>query len=118
VKKGLPESIRGEAWKRLAQIEITKGKMTDIKYQVLLSTTLFVLNQCKDLLVQKSSAVEQIDLDINRSYRNHIQFKERFGFGYSANVLFVNNMLCRQVTLFNVLKAYSVYDTGIFLILL
>jgi len=35
-------------------------------------------------------------LDINRSYRNHVQFRERFGSG--------------QISLFNILKAYSVYD--------
>ena len=45
---------------------------------------------------QESKWSEQIDLDINRSYRNHILFRERFGEG--------------QISLFNILKAYAVYD--------
>jgi hypothetical protein len=44
----------------------------------------------------KSASAEQIDLDVNRSARNHVQFRERFGSG--------------QVSLFNILKAYSNYD--------
>jgi len=48
------------------------------------------------LLSEDSKFTEQIDLDVNRSYRNHIQFKERFGVG--------------QITLFNVLKAYAIRD--------
>ncbi len=48
---------------------------------------------------QDSKWAEQIDLDINRSARNHIQFRQRYGEG--------------QVALFNILKAYSVYDQDV-----
>jgi hypothetical protein len=48
---------------------------------------------------QPSQWSEQIDLDINRTYRNHIMFRERFGQG--------------QVELFHILKAYAAYDKDV-----
>ena len=39
----------------------------------------------------------QIDLDVNRTYRDHIMFRERYN--------------QRQSALFHVLAAYSVYNT-------
>lgn len=44
-----------------------------------------------------SMDVRQIDLDVNRTYRNHIMFRERY-----------NN---KQQMLFRVLVAYSVYNS-------
>ena len=41
----------------------------------------------------------QIDLDVNRTYRDHIMFRERYN--------------PRQQALFHVLAAYSVYNTEI-----
>jgi len=79
VLKGIPESIRSEAWKKLTGCE---SRRDEEKYQSLIKCS--------------SKWAEQIDLDINRSFRNHIQFRERFGSG--------------QVSLFNILKAYSVLD--------
>lgn len=46
-----------------------------------------------------SPDVRQIDLDVNRTYRDHIHFRERF------SVL--------QISLFNILCAYSVYNTEV-----
>jgi len=79
VLKGIPESLRSEGWKKLSGCDKEQNAQ---KY--------------KELLLSSSEWSEQIDLDINRSFRNHIQFRERFGSG--------------QVSLFNILKAYSVYD--------
>eukprot|EP01118_Nematostelium_gracile_P007752 TRINITY_DN2533_c0_g1_i4.p1 TRINITY_DN2533_c0_g1~~TRINITY_DN2533_c0_g1_i4.p1 ORF type:complete len:588 (+),score=125.96 TRINITY_DN2533_c0_g1_i4:122-1885(+) len=79
IMKGLPDSLRGEVWKRLSQCEKDKN-----------------IERYKTLVNSSSTFSEQIDLDVNRSFRNHIQFRERFGSG--------------QISLFNVLKAYSVYD--------
>lgn len=50
-------------------------------------------------MVQPSQWSEQIDLDINRTYRNHIVFRERFGQG--------------QVELFHILNAYAAYDPDV-----
>ena len=44
-----------------------------------------------------STDVRQIDLDVNRTYRNHIMFRERYN--------------TKQQMLFKVLVAYSVYNS-------
>lgn len=79
--KGIPDCVRGEAWKLLSgattQMQVNKHKYADLS-------------------TRKSKWVTQIDLDVNRSSRNHLQFKERYGKG--------------QVALFTVLKVYSLYD--------
>ncbi|KAH0621018.1 hypothetical protein JD844_022008 [Phrynosoma platyrhinos] len=51
--------------------------------------------QAKDF----SSEIKQIDLDVNRTFRNHIMFRDRYG--------------VKQQALFHVLSAYSVYNTEV-----
>ncbi|NXO91389.1 US6NL protein, partial [Certhia brachydactyla] len=46
-----------------------------------------------------SSELKQIDLDVNRTFRNHIMFRDRYG--------------VKQQALFHVLSAYSVYNTEV-----
>lgn len=46
-----------------------------------------------------SPDIRQIDLDVNRTYRDHIMFRERYN--------------SKQQELFNVLGAYSVYNLEI-----
>ncbi|NXW86849.1 US6NL protein, partial [Alopecoenas beccarii] len=46
-----------------------------------------------------SSEIKQIDLDVNRTFRNHIMFRDRYG--------------VKQQALFHVLSAYSVYNTEV-----
>eukprot|EP01114_Cavostelium_apophysatum_P014797 TRINITY_DN3922_c1_g1_i1.p1 TRINITY_DN3922_c1_g1~~TRINITY_DN3922_c1_g1_i1.p1 ORF type:complete len:591 (-),score=160.58 TRINITY_DN3922_c1_g1_i1:303-2075(-) len=82
VYKGLPDSLRCECWKLLTHCKQYKIENPSINYH--------------DLILQDSKWADQIDLDVNRSFRNHILFKERFGSG--------------QVSLFNILKAYANYD--------
>jgi hypothetical protein len=81
VRKGIPNAVRGEAWIILSGAEIRKRNNEGI-YQ--------------NCLKQPSVHVKQIDLDINRCYRDNKVFQQRYGKG--------------QVALFNVLKAYSVYN--------
>lgn len=87
IKKGIPDSLRGEVWRRLlgiAKISVEqKGK-----YEEMLE---FGLKHSKDR--------RQIDLDVNRTYRNHIMFRERFSL--------------KQCMLFRVLVAYSMYNSEI-----
>jgi len=78
VQKGFPDCLRPQAWKLLAKTFISDKKL----YETLEKTD--------------SKSAEQIDLDVNRSARNHVIFRERFGSG--------------QISLFNILKAYSNYD--------
>jgi len=51
--------------------------------------------------LEHSPDVRQIDLDVNRTYRNHIMFRERYN--------------TKQQMLFKVLVAYSVYNSVSFL---
>lgn len=50
--------------------------------------------------IDYSRDVRQIDLDVNRTYRNHIMFRERYN--------------TKQQMLFRVLVAYSVYNSVCF----
>ncbi|KAF6200498.1 hypothetical protein GE061_004941 [Apolygus lucorum] len=85
VFKGIPDSLRGKAWKLI--LEIDKEK-TAGKYQ-----------EMRDLAMKWSSEIRQIDLDVNRTYRDHIMFRERYN--------------SKQQELFNVLSAYSMYNSEI-----
>ncbi|NXI76957.1 US6NL protein, partial [Rhipidura dahli] len=57
------------------------------------------LQQMKEQAKCFSSEIKQIDLDVNRTFRNHIMFRDRYG--------------VKQQALFHVLSAYSVYNTEV-----
>uniref|UniRef100_A0A3P9K778 USP6 N-terminal-like protein n=1 Tax=Oryzias latipes TaxID=8090 RepID=A0A3P9K778_ORYLA len=87
VYKGIPLQLRGRAWVLMLDVERTKreneGKYEKMKEQARLF----------------SQEIKQIDLDINRTFRNHIMFMDRFG--------------VKQQSLFHILSAYSVYNTEV-----
>ncbi|XP_034004793.1 USP6 N-terminal-like protein [Trematomus bernacchii] len=87
VYKGVPLQLRGRAWALMLDVERQKkeneGKYEKMKEQALLC----------------SAEIKQIDLDINRTFRNHVMFMDRFG--------------VKQQALFSVLSAYSVYNTEV-----
>ncbi|NXV76236.1 US6NL protein, partial [Atlantisia rogersi] len=58
-----------------------------------------ILPQMKEQAKSFSSEIKQIDLDVNRTFRNHIMFRDRYG--------------VKQQALFHVLSAYSVYNTEV-----
>ncbi|NWY49810.1 US6NL protein, partial [Chionis minor] len=58
-----------------------------------------ILLQMKEQAKSFSSEIKQIDLDVNRTFRNHIMFRDRYG--------------VKQQALFHVLSAYSVYNTEV-----
>lgn len=64
--KGLPDALRCECWKKLTNCQTLKSANP---------------NKYVELLKMDSDWSTQIDLDVNRSFRNHIQFRERFGSG-------------------------------------
>jgi hypothetical protein len=76
VWKGIPEAARSKAWSLLLNLKTIKKQHA---------------GEYANLLTKKASrkTLIQIDLDINRSARNHVQFRERFGQGY---------LLCRPTT--------------------
>ncbi|XP_061670625.1 USP6 N-terminal-like protein [Syngnathoides biaculeatus] len=87
VYKGIPIQLRGRVWSLMLDVEKmkkdNKGKYEEMKEQAKLY----------------SSEIKQIDLDINRTFRNHIMFMDRFG--------------VKQQSLFNILSAYSAYNTEV-----
>ncbi|XP_031424927.1 USP6 N-terminal-like protein isoform X2 [Clupea harengus] len=87
VYKGIPQQLRGKIWSLLLDVEKVKNENAG-KYESM-------CQQAKHF----SAEIKQIDLDINRTFRNHIMFMDRFG--------------VKQQSLFSVLSAYSVYNTEV-----
>lgn len=83
VRKGTPNSIRGQVWLILMPGNELNEKHTGV-YKSL----------CVQLGVHNT--MTQIDKDVNRSYREHVLFQDR----YSPH----------QCKLFRLLKAYSIYN--------
>jgi hypothetical protein len=83
--KGIPDSVRGEAWKRLARSNQLKTEHEPGTYE--------------SLLQQESPCEEQISRDINRTFPCHVLFHDQGGLG--------------QQVLYNVLKAYAVYNPNV-----
>ncbi|XP_043371671.1 USP6 N-terminal-like protein isoform X1 [Dermochelys coriacea] len=87
VYKGIPLQVRGQVWSLLLDIEKVKAE-NEGKYE-----------KMKEQARSFSSEIKQIDLDVNRTFRNHIMFRDRYG--------------VKQQALFHVLSAYSVYNTEV-----
>ncbi|XP_046353956.1 USP6 N-terminal-like protein isoform X2 [Haliotis rufescens] len=85
IYKGIPDRLRGEVWSRILNITKIKAEQDG------------VYRRMRDRARRTSTHIRQIDLDVNRTYRNHIMFRERYG--------------VKQQALFHVLAAYSVYNT-------
>ncbi|NXF33628.1 US6NL protein, partial [Nyctibius bracteatus] len=87
IYKGIPLQFRGQVWSLLLEVPKMKEEMKDfynkLKYQA---------RGC-------SPDIRQIDLDVNRTYRDHIMFRDRYG--------------VKQQSLFHVLAAYSIYNTEV-----
>lgn len=80
--KGIPAAARARAWPLLAGAGRVRA--------------MYGAEHYRSLLCEPSPAVRQIDQDVNRTFRGHALFRARYGPG--------------QRMLFNVLRAYSVYD--------
>ncbi|MBN3318484.1 US6NL protein, partial [Atractosteus spatula] len=87
VYKGIPLHLRGQVWSILLEVEKLKNENVG-KYE-----------KMKAQARSYSTEIKQIDLDVNRTFRNHIMFRDRFG--------------VKQQALFHVLAAYSVYNTEV-----
>ncbi|XP_076853832.1 USP6 N-terminal-like protein isoform X2 [Brachyhypopomus gauderio] len=87
VYKGIPLQLRGQVWSLLLDVERVKTE-NEGKYE-----------KMKDQGRRYSTEIKQIDLDVNRTFRNHIMFMDRLG--------------VKQQSLFHVLSAYSVYNTEV-----
>lgn len=87
VYKGVPNSLRGQVWSRMLNLPTVREEQSG-KYQ-----------EMREMAWKWSPDIRQIDLDVNRTYRDHIMFRERYN--------------SKQQELFNVLGAYSVYNLEI-----
>lgn len=85
--KGIPEKLRIVIWPRLLDAERKKHEKRDMYSELLLRARLV------------SKDIKQIDLDINRTYRDHLAFRKRYD--------------VKQKSLLNVLAAYSMYNTEV-----
>jgi len=84
VWKGVPDKIRGTVWRILLNVDIIKQKQQGI------------YNKMRSLGRQTSPHIQQIDLDVRRTFRRHVMFRERY---------------CpSQTDLFTILTAHSVYN--------
>lgn len=82
--KGVPNKLRTEVWKNLLNIEDTIRKNAGVYQQMLKLARTF------------STETRQIDFDVNRQFREHVYYFERYS--------------TKQKSLFNVLSAYSMYN--------
>lgn len=84
IYKGIPDRFRGEVWANLLFLSKIKEEQRG-KYE-----------EMKRLGCKWSTDVRQIDLDVNRTYRDHTMFRKRYDE--------------KQQQLFHVLVAYSMYN--------
>lgn len=87
VYKGIPDKMRGIVWSNLLDVKKVKEEQTGI-YEIM-----------RERARRLSPDIRQIDLDVNRTFRNHIMFRERYGI--------------KQQALFHLLAAYSMYNTEV-----
>lgn len=85
IYKGVPDKLRRSIWLKLLNIEDKMVSNSSIYSKML------------DLGYKHSTEVRQIDNDINRCFRDHEYFRERYS--------------TKQQQLFNVLVAYSIYNS-------
>uniref|UniRef100_A0A914BX47 Rab-GAP TBC domain-containing protein n=1 Tax=Acrobeloides nanus TaxID=290746 RepID=A0A914BX47_9BILA len=86
--KGVPDKLRSDVWQRLLgskELKLAAGTNT---YRELLMRAKLI-----------SKDIKQIDLDINRTYRDNLAFRRRYD--------------VKQRSLFNVLSAYAMYNTEV-----
>uniref|UniRef100_A0A0R3RLX7 Rab-GAP TBC domain-containing protein n=1 Tax=Elaeophora elaphi TaxID=1147741 RepID=A0A0R3RLX7_9BILA len=86
--KGVPEKFRSLVWMRLLDINRYRQEQKNNVYRELLMRARLI-----------SKDIKQIDLDINRTYRDHLAFRRRYD--------------VKQQSLFNVLAAYAMYNTEV-----
>uniref|UniRef100_A0A8R1TKV8 Rab-GAP TBC domain-containing protein n=1 Tax=Onchocerca volvulus TaxID=6282 RepID=A0A8R1TKV8_ONCVO len=86
--KGVPEKFRSLVWARLLRINYYRQEQKRNVYRELLMRARLI-----------SKDIKQIDLDINRTYRDHLAFRRRYD--------------VKQQSLFNVLAAYAMYNTEV-----
>ncbi|XP_065078829.1 USP6 N-terminal-like protein isoform X1 [Ochlerotatus camptorhynchus] len=84
VMKGIPDRLRAAIWKLFLNLDKT------------LEENAGVYDKMLKFARQYSPDIRQIDFDVNRQFRNHINYRDRYS--------------VKQQSLFRVLAAYSMYN--------
>ncbi|XP_071492603.1 USP6 N-terminal-like protein [Diadema antillarum] len=87
IYKGIPDKMRGTVWALLLDLKKIKDEQPN------------VYERMRERARGNSPDIRQIDLDVNRTFRNHIMFRDRYGI--------------KQQALFHILAAYSMYNTEV-----
>lgn len=87
VYKGIPNSLRPQVWCKLLNLESVKATNKGKYFEMV------------KLARQFSVDARQIDSDVNRQFREHIYYRERYSI--------------KQQSLFNVLTAYAMYNSEV-----
>ncbi|XP_017146388.1 USP6 N-terminal-like protein isoform X1 [Drosophila miranda] len=85
VYKGIPKAVRWPAWKKLLNVDQSIANNAGVYPRMLL------------LAKKYSTETRQIDADVNRQFRDNLAYRERYSI--------------KQCSLFNVLNAYSIYNS-------
>ncbi|XP_017000691.2 USP6 N-terminal-like protein isoform X1 [Drosophila takahashii] len=85
IYKGVPDRVKAEVWMNLLNIHQSMEKNPGVYARML------------QLARKYSTETRQIDADVNRQFRDNIAFRERYS--------------VKQCSLFNVLNAYSIYNS-------
>lgn len=64
--KGVPEKLRSIVWQKMLRTEELKSAKPNLYRELLMRARLV------------STDIRQIDLDINRTYRDHLAFRKRY----------------------------------------
>lgn len=89
IYKGIPDKVRNVVWEKLLNLRAVMSEASNQnKYQGMLS-----------LARKHGTEARQIDSDVNRQFRENIFFRDRYNL--------------KQQQLFNVLVAYSVYNSEV-----
>uniref|UniRef100_A0A182TRU6 Rab-GAP TBC domain-containing protein n=1 Tax=Anopheles melas TaxID=34690 RepID=A0A182TRU6_9DIPT len=87
VMKGIPDRMRSAIWR----------KLLDLDRQIRENGGMY--DRMLDCARRHSPDIRQIDFDVNRQFRNHVFYRERYS--------------VKQQSLFRVLAAYSMYNTEV-----
>ncbi|XP_063969959.1 USP6 N-terminal-like protein [Lytechinus pictus] len=87
IYKGIPDKMRGTVWAMLLDLNKIKDEQPNVYERMKAKARIY------------SPDIRQIDLDVNRTFRNHIMFRDRYGI--------------KQQALFHILAAYSMYNTEV-----
>ncbi|CAH1159098.1 unnamed protein product [Phyllotreta striolata] len=87
VYKGIPNSLRTEVWAKLLQVEQMKKQHKGVYAEMM------------KLSRKYSTDARQIDSDVNRQFREHLHYRERYSI--------------KQQSLFNVLTAYAMFNSEV-----